>query len=92
MKIKWSHASLSDIEEAKDYIAKENFEAAQDFVERVFSVVEDTLKEQPLMGRPGFVEGTRELVVTKSYIAVYTVEEGVINVLAVRHPPPHSEC
>jgi plasmid stabilization system protein ParE len=48
----------------------------------------------PKIGRPGRIEGTRELVVWANYIIVYQEDAFSIQILRVLHaaqqwPPPH---
>jgi toxin ParE1/3/4 len=48
--------------------------------------IEDLLADQPQMGRPGRVSGTREFVVPRtSYIVPYRVRDNRIQVLRVYH-------
>jgi len=43
------------------------------------------LREQPHMGRPGRVLGTRELVVHKNYLVPYRIRDERIEILHVLH-------
>jgi toxin ParE1/3/4 len=75
----------ADIENAYSYIAEESPRAAGQVIERILSALE-RLEEMPLIGRPGRVEGTRELVIAKtSYVAVYEITDDVIAVVRVLH-------
>lgn len=59
--------------------------AARTVVQRVIAAV-DQLSEQPAMGRPGRVPGTRELVVPRTpFIVPYRVRKEHLEVLAVLH-------
>ena len=84
MKLLWSAQSLRELEAIIEYIATDNPAAALELGEQVLSSVEALLPDNPYAGRPGRVEGTRELVVHHSYIVAYQVTE-VINILTVRH-------
>ena len=54
-------------------------------VERIYAVL-DLLEEHAYLGRPGRVDGTRELVVTQtSYLAVYRIDGEIIDVARVLH-------
>ncbi|MCO4240272.1 type II toxin-antitoxin system RelE/ParE family toxin [Acidovorax facilis] len=59
--------------------------AAQMVVQRVLDAVA-ALAEQPALGRPGRVAGTRELVVLKTrHIVPYRVQGQTVEVLRVFH-------
>ena len=67
------------------YIAADDRAAASLVVQRVIAAV-DMLAEQPGLGRPGRVPGTRELVVMKTrYIVPYRVRADSVEVLRVFH-------
>ena len=75
----------ADIEAAFAYIAQDSPRAAQIVVERILSSLE-SLPEHPGMGRPGRVEGTRELVIARTpYVAVYEVTSLGVAVVRVIH-------
>jgi plasmid stabilization system protein ParE len=68
-----------------DYIARDNQRAAVTVVTRILDLV-DLLGEQPEIGRPGRIAGTRELVVTNTpFVVPYRVGENRIEVLSVFH-------
>ena len=85
MEIIWRRAALNDLEAIREFIAQDNPRAAT----RIFAAIKaaiDPLADHPNLGRPGRVEGTRELIVAYlPYIVVYRVAEGVVRVLAVIH-------
>lgn len=84
-KIEWSLPAISDLESAGEYIAEENLTAAKRMASRVQEGVE-YLAGHPHMGRPGRLEGTRELVVSGTpFIVVYWVREGAVQILRVLH-------
>ncbi len=67
-----------------DYISDDNPEAAQrvkNDIEEKAEKLTDLLK----MGRPGRIEGTRELVVWANYIIVYQEDDLVVQILRVLH-------
>ncbi|MCU7837493.1 MAG: type II toxin-antitoxin system RelE/ParE family toxin [gamma proteobacterium symbiont of Taylorina sp.] len=84
MKLRWSLQSLREIKGIVEYIALDNLNAALELGEQIFSVVETTLPNNPHTGRPGRVDGTRELVVHTSYIVVYEITD-TIGIITVRH-------
>jgi toxin ParE1/3/4 len=85
MKLIWTEEALSEIEAIVVYIAKDNKVAAMELAERIFTTVETTLPQNPLLGRQGRVTGTRELIVHTSYIVAYRVASTTIEILTVRH-------
>lgn len=85
MRLKWSHQALYDLVDLRDYIARDRPRAASGVAERILKAV-DRLLRHPRMGRPGRVEGTRELVVTDtSYLVAYRIQDEVIVLLRVLH-------
>ena len=84
MKLRWSAHSLRELEAIIEYIAADNPTAALELAEQILSSVDAVLPANPYAGRPGRVEGTRELVVHKSYIVAYEVTDAVY-ILTVRH-------
>jgi len=84
-KINWSLPAINDLRSASEFIAEENPKAARRMASRIQEAVE-YLEEQPNMGRPGRLEGTRELVVSGTpFVVVYWVREGGIQILRILH-------
>ncbi len=76
---------MDDLEEIADYISQDNPEAARRVVSRLWTAVK-TLAQQPEMGRPGRVYGTRELVVSDTpFVVPYRVVGSEIQILRVLH-------
>ena len=84
MKLRWSAHSLRELEAIIEYIAADNPTAALELAEQILSAVDAVLPANPYAGRPGRVEGTRELVVHESYIVAYEVTDAVY-ILTVRN-------
>ena len=85
MRVRWLRQALRNLDEEANYIAEDSPEAARLLVERVLAAVA-MLSDQPSIGRPGRVPGTRELVVLKTrYIVPYRVRGEVVEVLRVFH-------
>ena len=77
--------ALRNLDEEATYITADDPAAARLVVKRVLDAV-SMLAEQPGMGRPGRVPGTRELVVLKTrYIVPYRVRGDVVEILRVFH-------
>jgi plasmid stabilization system protein ParE len=87
MKIIVREAAAADLDEILDWISRDNPRAAAELVRRILARI-DRLAIPGLshIGRPGLVEGTRELV-EPPYIVVYVVDEPLeeISVLAILH-------
>lgn len=85
MRLEWTLPAFEDIQEAGRYIALDDPRAAKRMVERVREAVE-YLVDQPNIGRPGRVQGTRELVISGTpFIAVYWVRGDVVQILRLLH-------
>ena len=85
MRVRWLRKALRNLDDEASFVAADDAAAARLLVERVIEVVAQ-LEEQPGLGRPGRVPGTRELVVSKTrYIVPYRVHGDTIEVLRVFH-------
>ncbi len=87
MEIKWLRKALLNLEQEAEYIAKDDPLAARLVVQRIYHTV-SLLRENPSLGHPGRLPGTRELVIPKTrYIVPYRVRPRLqrIEVLRVFH-------
>jgi toxin ParE1/3/4 len=85
MRVRWLRKALRNLDDEASFVAADDAAAARLVVERVIEAVAQ-LAEQPGLGRPGRVPGTRELVVSKTrYIVPYRVQGDAIEVLRVFH-------
>ncbi len=85
MQVKWLRKALQNLDEEATYIAQDDPGAARLVVQRVMAAVA-MLADQPGLGRPGRVPGTRELIVAKTrYVVPYRVRGGTVEVLRVFH-------
>ncbi len=85
MQIKWLRKALLNLEDAHDFLAKENPVVAQKFIQETYRLT-GLLVTQPAMGRAGRVAGTRELVMLKyPFIIPYRVQENEVQILRVFH-------
>ncbi|HEX6441896.1 MAG TPA: type II toxin-antitoxin system RelE/ParE family toxin [Stellaceae bacterium] len=85
MEIVWRPSALDDLEQARRYVAEHNPRAAARLWDRILKSIE-RLAALPGLGRPGRVEGTRELVVPRTpYIVAYTVIGDQVMILSVIH-------
>ena len=85
MRLEWLPHAIRDFNEIIDFISDDNPAAAieqGDEIERQVS----GLTDNRLMGRPGRIKGTRELVVVRTpYIVAYRVKKDTILILRVLH-------
>jgi toxin ParE1/3/4 len=85
MKIRWVRLALADLEEAAEYIARDNPQAARKMVKRIWETAK-LLAEQPDAGRAGRVPGTRELIIGGTpFILPYRVKDKSVQILRVLH-------
>jgi len=85
LRLEWSAFALADRHGIFDYFEAENPQAAIAVDARVEHGVEQ-LARFPESGRPGRINGTRELVIQRTpYIAAYRVEGDSIRILRVLH-------
>ncbi len=85
MNVIFSPQAREDLREIFIYIAEDSPPAARLVLTRIKERVKE-LKDNPHIGRPGRVPGTRELVITKtSYLAPYQVVDDAIQILRVYH-------
>jgi toxin ParE1/3/4 len=86
MRIVWSPEALADLESMRAYVGSVNPRAAEKLALRIVSLAESQLSLFPESGRPGRVEGTRELVVSRTaYILPYRVVGREVRIIRVYH-------
>ena len=84
VEITWKTPAISDLMAITDYIAEDNPLAALALVTDIEDKVAQ-LAAHPNSGRPGRVEGTRELIVRPNYLVIYAAEKTAVMVLRVLH-------
>ena len=85
MKLAWSRCATSDRLAIFLWIAEDDPRAAASVDERIEQAARG-LTDFPDIGRPGRVEGTRELVIPRTpYIAPYKVEGSTVRILRILH-------
>lgn len=83
--VKWLRKALKNLEQAYDYIAETDADAAIALVLKVRAAT-DQLAEFPMMGRVGRVNGTRELVIANTpYLVIYRVKGSAVEILRMLH-------
>ena len=87
MKVEIHEAAAADLESIFEWVSRDSPRAAAQLVRRIRARVNRLAAAGlPHIGRPGLIEGTRELV-EGPYIVVYAVDEpaDLVTVLAVVH-------
>jgi len=87
MQIKWLRKALQNLQSEAKYIANDDPKAAQVVVQRIQHTVA-LLSQNPSLGHPGRLPGTRELVIPDTrYIVPYRVKLRLdrIEILRVFH-------
>ena len=86
MIIVWSPEAIDDLTALRAHIAADDPAAARRVAMHIVRNVEQLLPDNPRIGRPGRVPGTRELVVPRtSYIVPYRIRHNRIEVLRIYH-------
>jgi len=82
----WSPEAIDDLAALPAYIEQNNPAAAQRMVGRIIENLETLLPNNPDMGRPGRVPGTRELVIPRTpFIVPYRVVGNTLQILRIYH-------
>jgi toxin ParE1/3/4 len=85
MRLEWSRLAQADRDAIFDYIEADSQLAAITVDERIREQVAGLVRF-PESGRPGRVEGTRELVIDRTpYIVAYRIAGGALRILRVLH-------
>jgi toxin ParE1/3/4 len=87
MRVRWTTDAADDLQRICDYIAEDRVAAARSVAQRVIERV-GMLETFPHVGRPGRVEGTRELAFPPlPYIAVYEIagDRDEVRLLRILH-------
>ena len=85
MRLEWSVFAQTDREAIFDYIEADSPQTAVAVDDRIREQVE-ALMQFPEIGRPGRIDGTRELVIHRTpYIAAYRIIGDTVRVLRVLH-------
>lgn len=84
MRVVWTPEALQDRGDVWDYIAADNPHAAAR-MDALFSDAASRLTGYPLLGKPGKIPGTRELILHESYRLVYEVDGETVWILTLIH-------
>jgi len=84
MQIRWTKRAANNLDSVVAYIAQDNPLAARKFLGELLQKI-DHLQSFPMLGRPGLVPLTRELVIHHNYIAYYRIKQEQVEILRVLH-------
>ncbi|MBI5462091.1 MAG: type II toxin-antitoxin system RelE/ParE family toxin [Gammaproteobacteria bacterium] len=85
MKLRWTRPALADLVETQAFIAQDDPQAARKVAQNIWDAATN-LRDNPDIGRPGHVTGTREWVVTRApYLIVYRTKHDAVEILRVWH-------
>jgi toxin ParE1/3/4 len=85
MRIRWTPPAVTDMQGISDYLKDHTPRYRQPTMRKLYEKIHG-LKEKPYIGRPGRIEGTRELLFSPMpYIVVYRVMEQTIEIWRIWH-------
>ncbi len=84
MRVVWTPEAQQDRVDVWEYIAADNPSAAAR-MDELFSDAAARLAEHPLLGRPGTIPGTRELIPHESYRLLYEINGETVWILTLVH-------
>ena len=85
MNIVWSRQAIRHLVQLRNYIAKDSEQNAALTASRILKAV-DLLQSHPETGRPGRINGTRELIVPDTpWIIPYRIRRERLELIAVFH-------
>jgi addiction module RelE/StbE family toxin len=85
VRLEWSAPASEDRDAIFDYIEADNPSAAINIDDRICEQI-GCLSRFPELGRPGRIDGTRELVIVRTpYIAAYRIEDDTVIILRILH-------
>jgi addiction module RelE/StbE family toxin len=84
MRIVWTPEAQQDRSDVWDYITAASPSAAAR-MDELFSDAAVRLAQHPMLGRPGKIPGTRELIPHESYRLVYEIEGETLWILTLLH-------
>jgi toxin ParE1/3/4 len=86
MTLTWSPEAIDDLQSARAHIVADDPAAAKRVALHILHCVEELLMENPQLGHPGRVPGTRELVIGRTpFIAPYRIKDARLEILRVYH-------
>ena len=84
MKVIWASSAEQDRAEILEFIGLDNPIAAIT-MDELFAEVSSRLEKHPLLGKPGRISETRELIPHANYRLIYEVQDDQVKILALVH-------
>jgi plasmid stabilization system protein ParE len=85
MRVRWTREAVKDLDEAVAYIAEEDGDTARAIAIAIKTAAR-SLGRLPNRGRPGLVEGARELLLPNlPYFFVFWVQQEQVEILRLMH-------
>ena len=85
MRIRWTPAAAADLESISEYIRERRPAYREATLRRLYAKAR-TLKASPYLGRPGMVEGTRELTFAPlPFVAIYRIHGETVEIWRIFH-------
>ena len=86
MKLTWSREAVDDLVSLRAHISVDDPAARKHIALHILHCIEKLLPQNPQLGHPGRVPGTRELVIPKTpFVVPYRVRDTVVEILRVYH-------
>ena len=84
-RVRWTLPAAEDLDQIKNYLDVHFPQFAEPTVRTIYQRIR-SLKNNPLLGRPGHHAGTRELTLSPlPYVVVYAVKPETIEILHIYH-------
>lgn len=85
IELRWTDAATADLEQIADYLFEKTPQHAARIVRAIYDAPAE-LRKFPGLGRPGRVNGTRELVLTAlPYIIIYVHAGNTVHLARILH-------
>ena len=84
MPVVFSPEAVADLAEIQSYIGEDNPYAASRVAVQIVAAC-DRLEHLPERGRPGLVDGTREITSVWPYVIVYRITAAAVEIIRVWH-------
>ncbi len=85
MRIRWTPPAAADLQSISEYLKEHHPQYREQTMRKLYEKLR-ALKDAPYVGRPGAIEGTRELLFSPMpYVAVYRVSGRTVEIWRIYH-------